>query len=84
MGKRNDMTSGQFRLAVQHHSYSANSNCKQGGILRITKTVGALYEFMTILYNQNKYAKLCLHYIAFLTVKHYENALPLHTNHFVN
>ena len=43
----------------------------------ITKTVGALYEFMTILYNKNKYAKLCSHYIAFLTVKHYENALPV-------
>ena len=30
MGKRNDMTSGQFQLAVQHHSYS---NCKQGGVI---------------------------------------------------
>ena len=50
----------------------------------ITKTVGALYEFMTILYKQNKYAMLRWHYIAFLTDKHYENACKLHTNHFVN
>ena len=50
----------------------------------ITKTVGALYEFMTILYKQNKYAMLHWDYIAFLTDKHYENACKLHTNHFVN